>query len=173
MKYFIVSDIHGNLEAMQSVLKEMKKEKPDVKVCLGDIVGYGPDPDECTELAFSVFDVIVAGNHDQAVTGQYSTDTFNPLARMAVEWSQTQITEKNIARLKSLNLITIKNNLTFVHATPSAPGQFEYILSTYKAKNDFPDLTTPLCFIGHTHIPIIYTQHKKGNVKQVMEKSLH
>ena len=111
MKYFIISDIHSNLEALTSVLEEVDKEKPDIKVCLGDIVGYGPDPDECTDLIFSTFDIIIAGNHDQAVTGEYSTQTFNPLARIAVEWSQTHMKNSNIIKLKSLEAEAVRQQL--------------------------------------------------------------
>jgi len=173
MKYFIISDIHSNLEALTSILKQMEREKPDIKVCLGDIVGYGPNPDECTELVFSAFDIIIAGNHDQAVTGQYSTATFNPLARMAVEWSQTHMKNSNIIKLKSLEVITIKNDITFVHATPHAPERFGYILSQYEAKNNFPALSTSLCFIGHTHVPRIYMLSKNGEVEETWGKSIH
>ncbi len=166
MKYFIISDIHSNLEALRTVLKEIETEEPDIKVCLGDIVGYGPNPDECTELIFSTFDLILAGNHDQAVAGQYSTETFNPLARMAVEWTQTIIKYENISKLKSLKLIKILNDITFVHATPIAPEKFGYILSPREAKKNFSSLTTSKCFIGHTHIPTIYIQNKDGFVEE-------
>jgi len=172
MKYFIISDIHSNLEALNPVLKDMEAEKPDIKICLGDIVGYGPDPDECTQLIFSNFDIIVAGNHDQAVTGQYSTESFNPLARTAVLWTQAKMKDENIARLKSLELKIIKNDITCVHSTPTHPEEFGYILNSYEAQKHFPDLTTSVCFIGHSHIPIVYIQHKDGAVNESAKTSI-
>ncbi len=172
MKYFIVSDIHSNLEALNPVLKDMEAEKPDIKICLGDIVGYGPNPDECTELIFSNFDIILAGNHDQAVTGKYSTESFNPLARTAVLWTQAKMKDENIAKLKSLELKNIKNDITCVHATPTHPEEFGYILHSFEAQKHFLTLTTSKCFIGHTHIPVVYIQNKDGSVNESVKKSI-
>jgi len=172
MKYFIISDIHSNLEALNPVLEEIDTEKPDIKICLGDIVGYGPNPDECVELIFSNFDIILAGNHDQAVTGEYSSESFNPLARTAVLWTQAKMKDENIARLKSLELKNIKNDITCVHATPTHPEEFGYILHSIEAQKHFLTLTTSICFIGHTHIPMVYIQNKDGSVDESAKKSI-
>lgn len=165
MKYLIVSDIHSNLEALKAVLDSVKNEQFDLSICLGDLVGYGPDPNECAEIILSEFDFVVAGNHDMAVTGQISTESFNPLALQAIDWTRKVISQDIKSRMKLLNLVETINDLTLVHAAPGNPALFSYILSTADAEKNFSSFSTSICLIGHTHIPAFYSQDQNSKVK--------
>lgn len=102
MSFAIISDVHANLEALQSTLKAIKKEKPDALWFLGDIVGYGPNPNECLEVLKKEAQILLAGNHDWAVIGSTDIEYFNPYARESIEWTMQVLSEKNKAFLKSL-----------------------------------------------------------------------
>ena len=93
--YAVISDVHANLEALQAVLKEIERERVDSVLFLGDSVGYGPDPNECTEIVRDKADVLIAGNHDRAAAGMNDIINFNPYARIAMEWTVTVLAYEN------------------------------------------------------------------------------
>ena len=116
LRWAIISDIHGNLEAFQAVLEDLPKEKIDRVVFLGDVVGYGASPRECIEILQDLADYLVAGNHDWGAVNLTSTSLFNPIAKEAIEWTQKQLAQPHQQFLKNLSLISNENNFTFVHS---------------------------------------------------------
>ncbi len=154
MRIGIISDIHSNLEALEVMLKRLAAEKADSIYCLGDIVGYGANPNECVERVREVCPVSILGNHDAACTGHTSTEYFNSYARSAIEWTGRVLSEDNLTYLKSLPLTHADNDLFLVHATPKEPAAWNYITSQAEARPhlDLLDHGTT-AFIGHSHVP--------------------
>ncbi len=157
MKYAIVSDIHGNLAALQQTLNRIDEQKCDRIVCLGDIVGYGPFPNECCEVIQDRADVCVLGNHDYAVIDLESSESFNRYARSAITWTAAELSEKNKTYLRSLPVQIKEEDILFVHSSPAEPLAWEYVLSLYDAEYAFMRFEQNLCFIGHSHVPIVYS----------------
>ncbi len=171
MKYGLISDIHGNLEALEAVLKELEHETVDEILCLGDLIGYGPDPEACVNLVREHASVILAGNHDYASLGLLDISYFNPHARRAIEWTSSQISEKTRKFLTERPLKVEFDLFTIVHATPLNPSAWDYILSLEDAVENFPHFQGQCCFIGHSHVPVVIVQDQsqKVSVKQVTE----
>ena len=155
MRILIISDIHANFTAFETVLKDAEGEW-DFVWCLGDVVGYGPDPNECVEKLKTLPHLCLAGNHDWAALGRLDVRTFNPDARRAVEWTQETLTPENTKFLEALPVTFVIGDYTLVHASPREPV-WEYILEPLIAALNFPHFETPYCFVGHTHQPVIYT----------------
>lgn len=156
MRILIISDIHANLTAFETVLNDAKNQW-DYVWCLGDIVGYGPDPNECVELLNTMPHLCLAGNHDWAALNRLDIRTFNPDARRAQEWTQETLKPQNIAYLEALPVTFVIGEYTLVHASPREPV-WEYILEPLVAALNFPHFETPYCLVGHTHQPVIYEQ---------------
>lgn len=160
MRVLILSDIHANLIALETVLSDAAGEY-DTVWCLGDLVGYGPRPNECIELMRDRAEVCVMGNHDWAVLGRpgINVDDFNPQARQAVMWTRDQLTTDNIAFLESLADVPIHPNgdpeILITHASPREPV-WEYILTPSIAMENFAVFDERICFFGHTHKPAIF-----------------
>ncbi|MFQ5750491.1 MAG: metallophosphoesterase family protein [bacterium] len=155
MKYAIISDIHGNLEALESVLAAIEKKKVDSLICLGDVVGYGPNPNECVEIIKEKAEIILAGNHDYAPLGKLDMTYFNPWARSAIEWTADQLTQSSIDFLLSLPLKIELDGFTIVHATPFNPEDWNYIITIGDAVRNFPEFKGQICFVGHSHVPLV------------------
>jgi len=153
MKFAIISDIHGNLPALQAVLTRIQEESCDEIVCLGDLVGYGPFPNECVETIRNVTDKIIIGNHDHAAIGLTNTTYFNPYAKAAIVWTQSVLTEETRRFLMSLQMQISENGVLFVHATPCTPKEWDYILNTIDAAKNFRCFREQVCFVGHSHMP--------------------
>jgi len=155
LKYAIISDIHGNLEALESVLAEIEKQQVDSILCLGDIVGYGPNPNECVGLIKDRAEITLAGNHDYAPLGKLDVTYFNPWARAAIEWTADRLTKDSVDFLLSLPLKEVVDGFTIVHATPHHPDEWNYITTIGDAVKNFADFDNQICFIGHSHVPLI------------------
>jgi predicted phosphodiesterase len=154
MKILIISDIHANLTALETVLADAGEV--DGVWCLGDLVGYGPDPNECINRVRDLASVkCLLGNHDAATLGHINVYKFNPEARMAIRWTRENITTENLEYLQNLPETIEEDQVTLVHGSPREPV-WEYILDTRNATANFDHFETPYCFIGHTHLPIIY-----------------
>lgn len=154
MRILVLSDIHANITALETVLQDAGPL--DATWCLGDIVGYGPDPNECVALLRKQPNLTcLLGNHDAAVLNRIPLETFNNDARRSIEWIQRVITPDSIAFLKTLPEKTIINDVTLVHGSPRNPV-WEYILDLYNAAQNFSHFDTPICMVGHTHLPIAY-----------------
>jgi len=168
MKYAIISDIHGNLEALKSILEEIDRQKVDSILCLGDIVGYGPNPNECAEIIKERADVVLAGNHDYAPLGKIDISYFNPWARQAIEWTRENLAPETIEFLLELPLKSEQDGFTIVHATPYKPHEWNYIITIGDAIKNFPEFSSQVCFIGHSHVPMIVTLTERNDC--VVEK---
>ena len=164
MRALIVSDIHSNLEAFQSVIEDGQSRGGFDQVwSLGDMVGYGPDPGECLDLLGRYDHVAVAGNHDLASIGRLSLEAFNPHAAAANRWTATQLTEDQIAYLGGLSLKLELDEFTMVHGSPRDPI-WEYVVSVGSAVASFLHLDTYWCLVGHSHIPFICRPAEDGAV---------
>ncbi len=156
MRYAIIADIHSNLAAFMAVLKDMKERGGVEEVwCLGDIVGYGPDPHLCIELLRQLNHVCVVGNHDWAAIGKLDTSAFNPDAAIACRWTAKQLSANDISYLERLPLVIKKDDFTLAHGSPREPI-WEYILSTSAACDNFTFFQSLFCLIGHSHVPLVF-----------------
>ena len=156
-KYFIFSDIHGNYEALKSVMSEYDEELkmgPCVPICLGDVVGYGPNPRECIQELRRRNIASLAGNHDYAAIGRMDISFFNPYAKDAVLWTKDILQPEDVEFLSSLPLRREFDEMTLVHATPCEPEQWNYLFTLYDAQHNFSCFNTRVCFVGHSHAPI-------------------
>ncbi len=149
----VVSDIHSNLPAFQAVLSDLPAV--DEVWCLGDIVGYGPDPNECLETLLKLKHLAIAGNHDWAAVGLASVDDFNPDARAAALWTAARLTPSNQENLRRLPTQRIVGDFTLVHGSPRDPI-WEYIIHPSQAVKNMPYFSTPYCLVGHTHLPAVF-----------------
>lgn len=164
MRILIISDIHANLIALETVLAQA--ETYQAVWCLGDLVGYGPNPNECVERvrAFPQLKCLV-GNHDKAVLGEIPIATFNADARASIAWTQDAITPDNLDYLRSLPETDRFGDFMLAHGSPRQPV-WEYILDRFVAQENFPHIPTPYCLVGHTHMPVIYQQTEGGAVRE-------
>ncbi len=156
MRVLVVSDIHGNRTALEAVLEDAGHLGHEAIWCLGDIVGYGPEPNECVNLMRQLGAVCVIGNHDWAVLGGMDIEDFNTEARRAVLWTREQMSADNFAWLRSrTNEPVVLGDFTLTHGSPRDPV-WEYILYPSTARANFDYFTTPYCLVGHTHVPALY-----------------
>ena len=156
--YAVISDIHGNFEALEAVLRDMPEGVQTV-YCLGDIIGYGASPNECCDAVRELGMPTITGNHDLAVT-DLSTDLnwFNPVAAAAVMWTREQLTEENAGFLRSRPRMMQTRGALFVHGSVRDPD--EYIINSISAEENLAVLTreypnVPVCFYGHTHVKAV------------------
>jgi diadenosine tetraphosphatase ApaH/serine/threonine PP2A family protein phosphatase len=154
MKALIISDIHANLTALDTVIEDAGDF--DATWCLGDIVGYGPDPNECVYRVRSMPKLTcLLGNHDAAVINEIDIASFNIEARISVGWTQSVINAASLAFLKSLPATVEVGGQTLAHGSPRHPI-WEYLLDARSVSENFEFFDTPFCCVGHTHLPVIY-----------------
>ena len=154
----IVSDIHGNLEAFTIALEYFKENNIEKIVCLGDIVGYGPNPEECVNLVRKHCNVSIMGNHDYAAIGLANIEYFNEYAKLSTFWTQEKLSDKSKEYLRSLPFTHEQDQLLFVHSSPKNPSSWDYVLSGEEANKQFKHFDSNICFIGHSHVPIIFSE---------------
>lgn len=159
MRYAVISDIHGNVEALHAVLSDIDSQGADRIICLGDIVGYYADPEECIRLVRERTTHVVAGNHDYAATGMLDTGNFTFYAHQALEWTKNNISAESKKYLAELPLTYEEGDILFVHSSPFNPSQFVYIFpnSQRAILEAFDAMTHRLNFVGHAHWPFILT----------------
>ncbi|MBD3390688.1 MAG: metallophosphoesterase [Chitinivibrionales bacterium] len=172
MKTAIISDIHANLEALQAVMDDIGSQSVDEIVCLGDVVGYGANPNECVAIVNKQCPVTILGNHDAAALGNLSTEHFNIHAKVAIEWTAEHLNTQATTFLEGLPLAKNDGNRTYVHATPYEPKMWYYITSLEEAAFNFQFFSTQFCFVGHTHIPIIIVLDKDKELYVHQEESV-
>jgi predicted phosphodiesterase len=154
MRILIISDIHSNLTALEAVISDAGQV--DAVWCLGDLVGYGPDPNECIKTIQQVPNLVcLLGNHDAAVAKIIDNASFNSEARIAVLWTQSVLSQSNLEFLKGLSPQTVVDSVTLAHGSPRQPI-WEYLLDIHTATSNFDHFETPYCFVGHSHLPVIY-----------------
>jgi predicted phosphodiesterase len=163
----ILTDIHANREAFEAVLEDARARKVDRIVLLGDLVGYGPDPEWCCETARLLLAegaTCVRGNHDHAAAG--APEPMSPLAKAAMDWTKTRLTDAQRGFLGDLPLIVDEGDLCFVHASANDPASFSYVTSDTRAAPSFRATKARLIFCGHTHIPLLASSDVGGVVRQ-------
>jgi diadenosine tetraphosphatase ApaH/serine/threonine PP2A family protein phosphatase len=154
MRTLIISDVHANLAALNAVLTAA--EPYDRVWCLGDVVGYGPDPNECIERIQALPMLkCIKGNHDAAILGDIDIRAFNFEARASLEWLQEQLRPEHVRWLESLETRLVFDDITLVHGSPRSPI-WEYITDVYVAHENMRAFETQICLVGHTHLPIIF-----------------
>jgi predicted phosphodiesterase len=164
MRYGIFSDIHSNLEALDTVIKAYKKESIDIYLCGGDAVGYAANPKECIEKVKSLANITVAGNHDWAGVDLFSLEYFNPLAKEAILWMRKILDDNERYFLETLKLVYENKDLTLVHGTLDNPQEFDYMTDEYTAQRTFKILKTNICFVGHSHVAGIFIEDELGKL---------
>jgi diadenosine tetraphosphatase ApaH/serine/threonine PP2A family protein phosphatase len=159
MRCLVLSDIHSNLEALEAVLDDAGPV--DQVWCLGDVVGYGPDPNGCVERLRSLPHLCIAGNHDWATLGKLDLGDFNPDAREANLWNRGQLTPDNLDYLEARPERLVEGQVTLAHGSPRHPI-WEYIIYTSTARANFDFFDTQLCLVGHTHTPVLFRLVEQG-----------
>ena len=155
MRILVISDIHANYTALQMVLKDAGPA--DETWCLGDLVGYGPDPNAVVEQVRELTHLTcIMGNHDMAVVGKMALESFNGDARRSLMWTEKVLNADNMNFLHSLPQSTkVRGEVTMAHGSPRDP-LWEYVLNTLTARLNFEHFDTPFCFIGHSHIQCMF-----------------
>jgi len=162
MRCAIIADIHANLAALKAVLVDVKQRGGVEEIwCLGDIVGYGPDPHDCIELLRQTKHICVVGNHDLAAVGQIDTADFNPDAVTVSEWTAEHLNSQDVRYIKNLPRVINKDDFTIVHGSPREPI-WEYVLSISGARENFAYFKTQFCLLAHTHVPAAFSYDEGG-----------
>lgn len=164
MKYAIISDVHANVTALECVLADARANGAEKIVCLGDVVGYGPLPAETLALVRKECFVVLAGNHDDAVSGRGDASTFIDLAKEAVERHRAALSEDDLAWLRSLPYTCTLDKAVAAHGDVFDPPKFYYILDEKGAEANFAKTDARLVFVGHTHEPAIFLTGRSGAV---------
>jgi predicted phosphodiesterase len=151
----IVSDIHGNRQAFEAVLDAIEASDCEELWCLGDLVGYGADPDACVELARRHAAICLAGNHDMGVRGDLPLEQFSRGAALAARWTQERITEETRDYLDGLEPVMLDEQVGLYHASPRDPV-WEYVLSALQADLCLDAQTHRVCLIGHSHVALSF-----------------
>lgn len=163
MRYLIFADIHGNLEALNAVLKFIQKRRIDHYIFIGDMVGYGASPNEVIQKMQMLKPMsMIRGNHDKAVCGLDSVSSFNPIAASAIYWTRQRTLKKNVAFLRKMKKgpQPVQTTITICHGTPF--DEDYYIFGEFDAAEAFDHFRSPLCFFGHTHFPFIYAEKERS-----------
>jgi len=156
MRTLIISDVHANLTALEAVL--LDAGQVDAVWCLGDIVGYGPDPNQCVQRIQELSGLVcLLGNHDAAVCGKIDVAAFNSEARMGVFWTRDEIEDQHKEFLLGLESHAIVDSVYLAHGSPREPI-WEYVMDTRIAMSNFDLFETPFCFVGHSHFPLKFQE---------------
>ncbi|HCE45610.1 MAG TPA: hypothetical protein DET40_18875 [Lentisphaeria bacterium] len=156
MRYAIISDLHANKPALKSVLADIASHQIDQILCLGDVVGYGPNPAEVLELAYSKIHYFILGNHDAVIGGKLSPDNFNDNAKRLIDWTNRNLDGKAAKFFNTLPLDAKGDNFRCAHAEFANPGRFGYIFDPADAEESFKTCPEQLFFVGHSHVPGIF-----------------
>jgi predicted phosphodiesterase len=159
MKVAVISDIHANRQAFEATLEAIAASEAAELWCLGDLVGYGADPDACVELAREHAAVCLAGNHDMAVTGEIPLDEFSRGASLAAQWTREVIAPQNLEFLSGLRPEGQEGRVGLYHASPRDPV-WEYVLSTLLAELCFDRQSTRVCLVGHSHVALSFVRRE-------------
>ena len=169
MRYAIISDVHANWQAWSAVFSDIRENRADAIICLGDIVGYGPRPEEVLTSVRQCTQNIVIGNHDAAACGLLDSSIFNDHAREVVKWTSQRLSPGSHSFLQNLPLTLEVEDILFVHAEVQEPGRFGYIESEEEALHQFMFTQANVVFVGHTHKPLAYS-YNADSIKQLTDK---
>ncbi len=156
MRFGIFGDIHGNLEALEAVVADLEKLAVDEYLCLGDVVGYGADPETCVRRVREIGALTIAGNHDHAVIGCLDRSFFNQYAREAAAWTEAHLSSESQQWLHSLSFVEHCESFSVVHGSLEAPENFNYVQTPRQAEYNFRAMDRPLLFLGHSHQPLVF-----------------
>lgn len=162
MRIAFLSDIHGNLEALSSVLNDVNTQSIEKLHCLGDVIGYGCDPGSCLDLISKCCEGQLMGNHEYAALGLLSTEYYNPDAKHATQWTIDRLTDYDLSLISDFKMELVVDNYRLVHSSPFQPDQWHYIVKPEHAAGAFESFEEKFCFIGHSHQPMIFTEIKDG-----------
>jgi diadenosine tetraphosphatase ApaH/serine/threonine PP2A family protein phosphatase len=162
VRYAILSDIHGNLHALEEVLRKVDELGVEEIVCLGDVVGYGAFPNEVVDLVRDRALITIKGNHDEAALDAAQEKYFNAWAVEAIRWTRDQLTGDSVSFLDGLPYVSRIDDVLLVHASPREPEKWRYILSPQAAASEFDAFEESFCLIGHTHVPMIVLRTEVG-----------
>ena len=151
MKYAVIADIHGNLDALEVVLADAREQKCTHYCCVGDVVGYGANPKQCLDIVRAMNMPCVKGNHDEYCSSEEDLEGFNPHAAEAVVWTRKQLTDDDRKWLRDLVA-----SVSMVHATLDQPERWGYVFDKLMAAASFTYQNTSVCFFGHTHVPVAF-----------------
>ncbi len=154
----ITSDIHSNLEALTAVLYEIERRKITQIYCLGDVVGYGSNPNECIQMLRERNIPCIAGNHDKAAMKEIDIDDFSEAARTGIIWTRSVLTHESIQYLRALPLSLEEHGIMFVHSSPDEPQEFRYLIYPEDTFSSYRAFSGSLCVIGHTHRPVVFCE---------------
>lgn len=156
-KIALISDIHANLPALETVLDFLDRKNPDMWICLGDLVGYGAFPSECIDIIRERKIPIVKGNHDAGVTGEINHEHFRDPNRTLIKKTQEILSEDQIDWLKTapLMLKDVQNSWIAAHASPIEPEKWRYLESAFTVRDILSKTDSTFCFVGHTHLPAL------------------
>jgi predicted phosphodiesterase len=168
MRYALISDVHANLEALKAVKEKIMEEDVDKILFLGDIVGYGADPNECIKEIKEFADIYVAGNHDHGAVGLTNTYSFNLHAKTAIDWTAKVLTEADISFLKQFPLTSAfkDDSIFLVHSTPKEPANWDYLMDIRDAEINFRFFKEEACFLGHSHKPAVIELSPEGKIRR-------
>lgn len=167
MRFAIFSDIHSNLEAFEAVMADALDNNCTDYVCLGDVVGYNANPHECVERIREMDCPIVKGNHDEQASLVESSRDFNEMAEAAIQWTRDHLTDADKEWLRELKLQRQVRDFTIVHATLDTPEQWGYVFNNLDAAASFTYQHTPVCFFGHTHVPMAFIRDEGVQRRQI------
>ena len=163
MRIALLSDVHGNLPAFEAVLGDVDEQTVEEVWCLGDLVGYGAEPDACVQLARDRCDLSLAGNHDLVVTGDIPISDFSSSAAAAARWTQETIGEETMSYLKGLDPADAEREPALYHASPRDPV-WEYVLSTWQADECLDLMDARVGAVGHSHVALWFRRDDEGKV---------
>ena len=161
MRYGIFSDVHGNREALDVTVEYLTSAGVDRYVCVGDIVGYGADPNECLDVIRELTEAVVVGNHDHAAVGRTDTEYFNQYAKVAALWTSEKLTEDHKKYIEMLPMTLQLEEALVVHSTPYQPEKWYYLLTHFQFVAAFQHFSERICFIGHSHQPVVFEKGEK------------
>jgi predicted phosphodiesterase len=171
-RYAIISDIHGNLQALEAVLQEIESLRISEVVCLGDIVGYGPNPRECLDLVMTACRQTIRGNHDDAAVNPATAESFNGSARTAIMWTRSVLFRRHLDMLRLLpHVAYVDDRALCVHDCP-VPGPTDYVHDVRMAAMAFRGFETQVCLLGHTHVPTAFEVASQHPEDVIMAKDV-
>ncbi|WP_457635706.1 metallophosphoesterase family protein [Persephonella sp.] len=164
MRFAVISDIHGNIHALEAVDKDLRSNHVDRIYCLGDIINFGAHPKECLDWVKDECDIVIKGEHDIFVADPEEVFLTNPYAIQSADWTYDQLSQEDFDYIRSLENFYEEKEFILTHDEPSIPGTYHFLTSIRDAKETFTCFENRFCFYGHAHLNILFVKDSKGNV---------
>jgi predicted phosphodiesterase len=165
MRIAFISDVHANLEALQAVTHDIENNNIERVFFLGDAVGYGPDPNKCIKKICDLCEIKLLGNHDFVALGLENPENFNLMAKQSIIWTRKTLNRKAIERMSDFEMEATFLDYYIVHATPDDPAEWDYMLTVDDATKQFGHFSQNFCFVGHSHLPVVFCHRPGGEVE--------